>query len=86
MASLFSEHGSNVSIYDTNSQAVQGIIDTTKQNAKLEKDQVQGFTDFEAFINSSPKEQVQRIIVLSLPHGSVVDDLIDKMEPLMAGE
>ena len=81
MAELFSEKGSRISIYDKSPEAVQKIVDKAAQNSNINKEYVKGYNSLKELLASSPHEQ-EKIIVLSLPHGRIVDFILDEIEPL----
>ncbi|MCJ1483730.1 hypothetical protein MMC06_003898 [Schaereria dolodes] len=78
MALLFAEHGVTVSLEDPSEETVQSLIETGKKaglESKLAKHQ--GYEELCKSLDS-PK-----VFVLSLPHGTVGDTVVDGLKPYL---
>ncbi|WWC66396.1 6-phosphogluconate dehydrogenase (decarboxylating) [Kwoniella pini CBS 10737] len=87
MTLLFAEHGSRIGCYDYEEKAVQKLMDTAKEDEKVDDKYVHGFTSLEKLVNAFPKhgskDKQPRILVLSMPHGKPVDGVAEKLFPLL---
>jgi len=71
-----------VGFYDYEESAVKALLEACKKDKDVPNDNVHGFTSPEGLLNAF-KEGKPRVLVLSLPHGSAVDSVIDQIAPLL---
>lgn len=79
MALLFAEHGVRVSLNDPSEETMDQLLATAKEDGIL--DLLQKHEDYDGLCKSldSPK-----VFVLSLPHGTVGDAVVDGLQPHLA--
>ncbi|RXK36509.1 6-phosphogluconate dehydrogenase (decarboxylating) [Tremella mesenterica] len=87
MTLLFAEHGSTIGCFDTDQKAVQAILDQAKKTETGDDSRVHGFNSLKDLVNAFIKDpnggHERRIIVLSLPHGKVVDGVCEELLPIL---
>jgi len=83
MTLLFSEHGSNIGAFDKDPEAVKATLKKAAETEGLDTSLVHGFSTLKKLISAFTPNN-PRIVVFSLPHGSVVDDVLEEIGPLMS--
>lgn len=82
LALLFSEHGSNVALFDLKSDNVRAILQNAKQDKDVDFSRVRPYESLDDLVKSFKPEQV-RILVLSLPHGNTFDTVLNQLLSLL---
>ena len=83
MTLLFAEKGRHVGFYDYDKKTVEKLLKEVQDDSDLDNSYVHGFTTLEKLVASFPKGDKPRILVLSLPHGKPVDNVEEKLLPLL---
>jgi len=83
MTLLFSEHGSNIGAFDKDPEVVKATLKKASQTEGLDTSLVHGFSTLQKLMSAFTPNK-PRIVVFSLPHGSVVDDVLEETGPLMS--
>lgn len=83
MTLLFSSHGSNIGAFDKDPSVVKATLQKAASTKGGDTSLVHGFSTLQklmaAFTPNKP-----RIVVFSLPHGGVVDEVLEEIGPLMS--
>jgi len=80
LALLFAERGGLVSIFDTKQEMVQTTIKNAQRDSAVPDSNIIPTKSLEDFA-SSFRPSLPRIIVLSLPHGSIIDTVLSQLGP-----
>jgi 6-phosphogluconate dehydrogenase len=80
MVLLFAENGSIVSGFDKSSDITQGVVKMVHEEKSVSNDVFIPYNNLADFVAGFKPEQ-PRIIVLSLPHGTVADGVLDELRP-----
>ncbi|KIJ52385.1 hypothetical protein M422DRAFT_156207 [Sphaerobolus stellatus SS14] len=82
LALLFAEHGGLVSIFDAKEEMVQAALKAAEHDTTVPESSLQPTKSLKEFASSFRPDQ-PRVIVLSLPHGSTIDKVLEELGPLL---
>lgn len=83
MTLLFASHGSVIGAYDKLSDPVKATLASApSQDPPVDPKNLHGFSTLKKLIGAFKKDQ-PRVVVFSLPHGGVVDEVLEEIGPLM---
>lgn len=71
-----------VGFYDYEKSAVERLLKECKEDPDVPESAVHGFTSSSSLLSSFAEDK-PKVLVLSLPHGSVVDSVIEEIAPHM---
>lgn len=71
-----------VGFYDYEKSAVERLLKECKEDPDVPESAVHGFTSSSSLLSSFAEDKF-KVLVLSLPHGSVVDSVIEEIAPHM---
>jgi len=78
MSLLFASHDTNVSMYDSSSTNVEEAYKNAK-DAGFEK-LITPYKDYSSLCSSVPSSPI-KVYMLSTPHGTVGDSILDSLDP-----